>query len=743
MAETNKESESEEKTETTKQKQDEKQPFTVKLEVDCMQIVLFLAALATRTWQIGVPRAVVFDELHFAKFVSLYLRRIFFFDTHPPLGKMILAFAGGYMGFEGDIGFDRIGAGFPPDYPVREVRLVPAVCGSMVVPLVYQIAVELGLSRWAALLAGSFILLDNALLVQSRFMLMEGMLLCFMCIALLGFLKFRNLAHREFSLMWWFWLCVTGLGFTCALSVKYVGFFTGVLIVYLAGKDYWRMIGDFSRSDANLVKHLAARVCMFGVVPCALYVYIFYLHLSTLTKAGPHDNVMTSAFQASLEGGLATLTKGQPLYVAFGSQITLRHTYDPSPGKPCWLHSHAHVYPVRYKDGRGSSHQQQVTCYYFKDVNNWWIVKHPDRDEMVVDDPVQPVKHGDVIQLVHGLSSRALNSHDVAAPMTPQCQEVSCYINYNVSMPAQSLWKVEIVNRGDDGSKWETIKSQVRLIHIKTGQALKITGNVLPEWGFNQLEVATDRIVQQEATIWNVEEHRYTKDEDKDLQMASLQLSEMIPTKPTELSFWEKFIELQLKMLFVSADKEMEHKYASSPLEWPLMNKNVAYWMSGNSNAQIHLLGNIFIWVCGTLSLVVLSAFLVFYLLRRRRLVCDLEEGAWSQFPFVWELVTVGYLLHFLPHFLTDRTLFLHHYLPCVIFKVLAVAALVNHVEVCIRRSPYVRYVTCNVVVILIAGATWVFRELCVVSYGNTDITPTDIERLTWLESWDFLQHTM
>lgn len=33
-------------------------------------------------------------------------------------------------------------------------------------------------------------------------------------------------------------------------------------------------------------------------------------------------------------------------------------------------------------------------------------------------------------------------SHDVAAPMSPQCQEVSCYIDYNVSSPEQSLWQV-------------------------------------------------------------------------------------------------------------------------------------------------------------------------------------------------------------------------------------------------------------------------------------------------------------
>ena len=75
--------------------------------------------------------------------------------------------------------------------------------------------------------------------------------------------------------------------------------------------------------------------------------------------------------------------------------------------------------------------------------------------------PSEPIKHGDVIQLVHGITSRALNSHDVAAPMTPQSQEVSCYIDYNVSMSAQNLWTVHIVNKEQTGSVWHAIQSEV------------------------------------------------------------------------------------------------------------------------------------------------------------------------------------------------------------------------------------------------------------------------------------------
>lgn len=44
-----------------------------------------------------------------------------------------------------------------------------------------------------------------------------------------------------------------------------------------------------------------------------------------------------------LKGGLASITAGQPLKIGHGSQITLRHTH----GRTCWLHSHAHTYPIR------------------------------------------------------------------------------------------------------------------------------------------------------------------------------------------------------------------------------------------------------------------------------------------------------------------------------------------------------------------------------------------------------------
>ena len=73
---------------------------------------------------------------------------------------------------------------------------------------------------------------------------------------------------------------------------------------------------------------------------------------------------------------------------------------------------------------------------------------------------------------------------------------------------------------------------------------------------------------------------------DKDGQIKDIHQAELIPTQPTQLSFWNKFWELQFKMILSSPSKEMEHKYSSSPIDWPFMMKNVAYWMNGNTNVS-------------------------------------------------------------------------------------------------------------------------------------------------------------
>ncbi|XP_072936902.1 protein O-mannosyltransferase 1 [Epargyreus clarus] len=705
------------------------------LEIDLVFVLLLLLALGTRLYNLEEPRYIVFDELHFGRYVSLYTKGVFFFDAHPPLGKQLLYLAGHFAGYDGNFTFDRIGSPYTESVPVKALRLIPAVSGSFLVAVTYQLMLEICTYQWTAILAAFLVLFENCFVAQSRFMLLESIQMLFGLWGLLCVLK----STRKTGLLSVLWLCFGALSLGCCFSVKYSGIYTYYLAMFLVGRQMWRRIG-LAQSGLRLVLSTMWRLLVLTVLPLAVYVSVFYAHLAMLPKAGPHDSVMTSAFQASLQGGLASITRGQPLHVAHGSQITLRHSH----GRTCWLHSHAHVYPVRYTDGRGSSHQQQVTCYSFKDVNNWWIVKRPEQASLAVARPPDVVRHGDVVQLLHGITSRALNSHDVAAPVSPQSQEVTCYIDYNVSMPAQNLWRVEIVNRDSDDATWDGIRSLVRLIHVDSGSALRYSGRQLPSWGFHQHEVVADKVVTHQDTIWNVEEHRYTKAEDRKERERELVSAEMIPTAVTRLSFWEKFFELQYKMLAHAPDAPAGHMFASEPADWPLLARSIAYWLSPNSNAQIHLIGNLITWYTGTFSVLFYSTLLALYAIRLRRACYDLPPRAFNKFYDAGCILFLGYLLHYLPYFFMDRTLFLHHYLPAYLFKILLLAYVIDHVYYVLQMYEKTRRLTNLFIMCITVWLCYVvltFKKFSVLSYGNTDLTENDLMNLRWKDTWDFILH--
>lgn len=772
LLQTNEESEETEKEEDDRNKEEEaaasddddeeefRNNFKFTFEIDLFTVILFSVSFVTRFYNLTQPNSIVFDELHYGKYVSLYIKRTFFFDQHPPFGKQLIAGVAYLAGYDGNYTFSRIGSEYSDDVPIFWLRFVPALCGCLLAPLTYKLLSQLKLNRWTAFLGGLLIIFDNALLTQSRFILMEPILLLFSLLGLLFLLKFENTSIKlykqygsdnfitKFSQVTSMVLfaIISAIFFALSISVKYVGIYSYCLGLWIGAQYLWRMIKNRAISDTLTFIYLALQSLVFIAVSVAVYVGIFWIHMNLLYKAGPHDSVMTSAFQASLKGGLASITNGQPLNVAHGSQITLRHTL----GRTCWLHSHAHVYPVRYPDSRGSSHQQQVTCYSFKDVNNWWIVKRPNKTNLVVHDATETgepdvIKHGDIIQLIHGITSRALNSHDVAAAMTPQSQEVSCYIDYNVSMPAQNLWKVSIINREGKDNNWHAIKSQVRLIHVVTGSALRFSSRQLPEWGFNQYEIVADRNIEQSGTIWNVEEHRYTKADNQQERERQLLQAEMIPTSPTKLSFMKKFFELQQKMLWFNhhGDIIQSHMYSSEPLHWPLLSKTIAYWVDKDSNAQIHLIGNIVIWYSGTLAILIYLTFFVLYLLRRRRQYFDISEKKWEQFCACGNIFFVGYLIHFVPYFFVEKTLFLHNYLPALIFKILLLCFVIEHIfyilNVVLRSRVLVVLYQCIIFIWFII-ILYTFKMFSTISYGHF-LTETEIIGLRWKDTWDFILH--
>jgi dolichyl-phosphate-mannose-protein mannosyltransferase len=84
-------------------------------------------------------------------------------------------------------------------------------------------------------------------LTISRYIILDPILLFFICGAVYADSKFHNQRDRAFSPSWWLWLSAVGVMLTCAISVKFVGLFVVILVGFRVIADLWEILGDLSR----------------------------------------------------------------------------------------------------------------------------------------------------------------------------------------------------------------------------------------------------------------------------------------------------------------------------------------------------------------------------------------------------------------------------------------------------------------------------------------------------------------
>ena len=281
-----------------------------------------------------------------------YLQRTYFFDVHPPFGKLLFAFMGWLVGYDGHFLFDNIGDSYIDNkVPYVAFRALPALMGSLTVPTVFLIMWESGYSLPAAILSAGLVLFDNAHIGQTRLILLDATLVYAMSLSVLFYIRFYKLRHQPFSRKWWKWLLMTGFALSCVISTKYVGVFTFVTIGSAVAIDLWNLL-DVKRRQGALTlpefgKHFAARVLGLIVVPFLFYLFWFQVHFAILTKSGPGDDFMTPEFQETLSDNIMTM---QSVPIEYHDTIVMRHKETKT-----YLHSHPDRYPLRYDDGRVSS----------------------------------------------------------------------------------------------------------------------------------------------------------------------------------------------------------------------------------------------------------------------------------------------------------------------------------------------------------------------------------------------------
>jgi dolichyl-phosphate-mannose-protein mannosyltransferase len=241
-------------------------------------LILLVLSAALHLFRLSSPREVVFDEVHFGSFVNSYCcSGRYIFDIHPPHAKLLIAGVARLGGYEGGQDFATLGAPMDQAWPAL-LRFAPALAGMLIPIALFVLLSELGASPMAAFLGGLAATLDNALLVQTRVIALDGILLISIFGALALFLVARRSSDRVRRTLFAF---LAGLLAGLAAGTKFTGLAALALIGLCVAVDFLRKPGwNQLRAAASLSVWI-----LFG----ALFIYTvgWYLHFALLTEPGP------------------------------------------------------------------------------------------------------------------------------------------------------------------------------------------------------------------------------------------------------------------------------------------------------------------------------------------------------------------------------------------------------------------------------------------------------------------------
>ena len=213
----------------------------------------------------GQPREVVFDEVYFGRFISSYEKGEYFFDIHPPLGKLLIFGFVHFAHVHVDDDFSMIGNAYV-SYDYLFLRFLPCLVGAFIPIILFFVALSMDYSFRSATVLCMLTIFENSLVVQTHFLFLDGFLLFFIFLAVLMYVLY--LKKRKIYTLIFF-----GIFCGMAISVKWTGAtFFFMIILY-----------DFCTQINYTKQYVWERIFCFVVIPCMIYFAIFMVHFSILS----------------------------------------------------------------------------------------------------------------------------------------------------------------------------------------------------------------------------------------------------------------------------------------------------------------------------------------------------------------------------------------------------------------------------------------------------------------------------
>jgi len=268
------------------------------------------------------------------------------FEKSDVPGQLAMSLAAAALfGYDGSFNFQAIGNAYGT-LPVHGLRIVPALSGIGLSLLFFVLLQQLGVSRAGAFLGALWITLDNALLVQTRIIAIDGILLAGIFGSLSLFLAARESGGAGRTLL----LLCCGAAAGYAVGTKFTG------LTALALPIVFSVLRILVKRTGNvLTEEIGA--CLW-ILAGAVVVYCsgWYLHFALLAAPGPGD-----AFYKPQGRFWFDLFNLHAVMFKYNYFLDKTHTYS----SPWWSWPFM-VRPIYYWSGSGTG------IYFLGNPAVWW-----------------------------------------------------------------------------------------------------------------------------------------------------------------------------------------------------------------------------------------------------------------------------------------------------------------------------------------------------------------------------------
>lgn len=648
-------------------------------------IFIFLLSILIKTYRIDIGNAPVWDETHFGKFAYKYLTRRFYFDVHPPLGKMLTAL-GGWISNQKIANYDfEDYKPYPIDFDYITYRIFHAIIGSFVPLFGFYILRLFKLSCIKSFMGSLLLIFDNGFTMITKIIVLDSHMLAFTAITAYYFCKY-HFAHtfNEKEKL----LIPLGFFLGCTISIKWIG---GLTTMWLGIYIIIELFYIYMYHDLNyLIRAFILRFIFLINLPLALYFIFFLIHFKICNNATSDAQMMSKEFNYRLNN---IPFQNSYKYITYGKQITLKFADG-------YLHSHPHTFPeyLNITNDKNYLKKFQITVYTSQDNNNNFFFQ-----KVNADTDVSFMKYNDEVVILHQLTNGYITIDDSKSFVNNDKR----VFGFQNQITDNAIFIIEPSDTQEGFTVNVEALKPFRLKHKKSGVYLSNSKKQLPSWGYKQFEVTGSLSLLNTELI--VEENIHSDHQNNSLVIFQKRW------------FIYDFYELQWQMYTINknliTDRELEPSgIESRPYMWPILMKGIRL-TNWNINGRFYLFMNpLLIYsttICCLYSLFqIVNNFFqfkkqVFLNIHTKKtnnmLLCRFNTNIVKNITtkyihkqlFQYYFFIGGYLFHYIPFFFVHRVLYLHHYFPAYFFAILGLV-------ICIRKWKfYNEFIILNIMVYL------------------------------------------